>query len=412
MSEDLPVEAPIIESLGDRPGSFLREREKASEGLYGQEADFARHGLAAFPKPDQDDVFEGDDGVRDAAEEFASARPEAPEPTKINFRDSDGNYTSNGENLAFRDSDEAAEALKAYRQSEEAVDDFGSNVEFLESLDLDPTQHLQAEQPAVEQPVETAPETANNSDDPYVAALNKAQNDAQFREMLTQNVTAAHKATQREAAARSEYASKVEALGTIAAQALASKYPELVGVRDNADLQARMQAISHSNPQRAAFIEQTLAGDLQQTANVLQASAQAKAEASQREAQAFQSYRTEQGRIFDQKYGAVSEADGRAFQQYAADMGLSQSEMQALLSNPLANDHRFQKMMLDAAKYNALKSAPARAIQKPVPPVQRPGVGRGFAAVREDSDVRSLTQKLNSSGSIDDAMALLRAQRR
>jgi hypothetical protein len=229
--------------------------------------------------------------------------------------------------------------------------------------------------------------------------------------MLTQNVTAAHEATQREAAARSEYASKVEALGTIAAQALASKYPELVGVRDNADLQARMQAISHSNPGRAQFISQNIASDLQQTANVLQASAQAKQEAAQREQQAFESYRQEQGRIYDQKYGAASEADGRAFQQYAADMGLSQSEMQALLSNPLANDHRFQKMMLDAAKYNALKSAPARAIQKPVPPVQRPGVSAPIGMRQAASDITSARNRLNSSGSIDDAIAMLNAQR-
>jgi hypothetical protein len=74
------------------------------------------------------------------------------------------------------------------------------------------------------------------------------------------------------------------------------------------------------------------------------------------------------------------------------------------------HDHRFQNLILDAMKYRELQKAPAKAIQKPVPPVQRPGVARNANAAKVQS-VQSATQKLNASGSIEDAMELLRAQR-
>lgn len=73
-------------------------------------------------------------------------------------------------------------------------------------------------------------------------------------------------------------------------------------------------------------------------------------------------------------------------------------------------DHRVQSLILDGMKYQALQKAPPKAVQKPVPPVQRPGAAqpRGAANV---ASIQALNQRLSESGSIDDALALMRARR-
>ena len=66
---------------------------------------------------------------------------------------------------------------------------------------------------------------------------------------------------------------------------------------------------------------------------------------------------------------------------------------------------------MDAAAYNELKHAPARATPRPVPPVARPGVSRGAANVSGERNMRALNDSLNQSGSINDALRVLQARR-
>jgi hypothetical protein len=72
-------------------------------------------------------------------------------------------------------------------------------------------------------------------------------------------------------------------------------------------------------------------------------------------------------------------------------------------------DHRLQLLILDAVKYREAKTA--KPAPKPLPPVQRPGVAppRGAAVAQ---NVQNLSKKLDSSGSIKDAAALLTARRK
>jgi hypothetical protein len=408
IDQGVDSQPPIIDYGGphDRP-------RKADPDLVGQEAAFDRAGLTTFDRAGQDDAFGGDEEeqVGAAADELASSRPAESEPVEINFRDPEtGEYTADhievdGKDLAFRSSDEAAEALKAYRDNNDAIDDFREDADFLESLGIDPVPpnlaeslvQQQAEQAPVEQPIE---QPADPDSELFTRVL---ENDV-IRGELQRQLSVGEQV-------KAEYASKLGSLVTLVEQGLAEKYPELAGVRDATDYQARMQAIAHANPQRAQFIGNNIQSDLQRAQTVLQAGAQAKAEAAQRESQQFAAYRAEQGRLYDQKYGPVNESDGRAFRDYARGIGLSDSEVSALISNPLANDHRFQKMMLDAARYNALKDAPARAINKPVPPVQRPGVSAPMAVRQGTRDISSASAKLNQSGSLDDAVEMLNAIR-
>jgi hypothetical protein len=97
---------------------------------------------------------------------------------------------------------------------------------------------------------------------------------------------------------------------------------------------------------------------------------------------------------------------------YLKDKGFTDSELgsawngQASLS---LRDHRMQSLIRDAVKYREGEAAAKAklATPKPLPTVQRPGV----SAPRVDTGVASLTKKLESSGSIADAVALRAARR-
>jgi hypothetical protein len=72
-------------------------------------------------------------------------------------------------------------------------------------------------------------------------------------------------------------------------------------------------------------------------------------------------------------------------------------------------DHRVQRLIFDAVRYQDMQKAAAKAVAKPVPPVARPGTRPSGGGSSER--VQSLNAKLTNSGSLNDAAALLRARR-
>ena len=73
-------------------------------------------------------------------------------------------------------------------------------------------------------------------------------------------------------------------------------------------------------------------------------------------------------------------------------------------------DHRVQLLIRDATLWRDAQAKAKAAAAKPVPPVQRPGVSQPAGAAQE-AQVQALTTKLEKSGSLKDAAALLRAKR-
>jgi hypothetical protein len=75
------------------------------------------------------------------------------------------------------------------------------------------------------------------------------------------------------------------------------------------------------------------------------------------------------------------------------------------------HDHRLQQLINSHLRLAEILAAPKPLAAKPVPPVQRPGTPapRGTAA---SEALKSLTSKLNNSGSLKDAVALRLAQQR
>jgi hypothetical protein len=115
---------------------------------------------------------------------------------------------------------------------------------------------------------------------------------------------------------------------------------------------------------------------------------------------------------------------GAALQRRAAErlgeLGFTANELNDLASGKekiSVYDHRFQQLIKAAldltdlqTKVNSAKKAALVPAKTPVPPVQRPGVTQP-RGVAESQRAQALDSKLNNSGSMKDALALLTARR-
>ncbi len=95
-------------------------------------------------------------------------------------------------------------------------------------------------------------------------------------------------------------------------------------------------------------------------------------------------------------------------------IGFSQADLDGFKAGTKISpyDHRMQRIIVDAIKYRQIEQAKATIpakLAKTLPPVVRPGTSRpqGDASER----IQALDSKLNNSGSLDDAFALLMAKR-
>jgi hypothetical protein len=73
-------------------------------------------------------------------------------------------------------------------------------------------------------------------------------------------------------------------------------------------------------------------------------------------------------------------------------------------------DHRVQLLIRDATLWREAQAKAKAAATKPVPPVQRPGAATARAGT-DETRVQHLTQRLEQTGSLKDAAALVRARR-
>ena len=97
---------------------------------------------------------------------------------------------------------------------------------------------------------------------------------------------------------------------------------------------------------------------------------------------------------------------------YLKEIGFAENELSTAWNGQASlslRDHRVQSMIRDAVKYREGQAAARKAVAaKPLPPVQRPGVAAPRSA---DANLQSLSKKLETSGKIEDAMAVVMARR-
>jgi hypothetical protein len=105
-----------------------------------------------------------------------------------------------------------------------------------------------------------------------------------------------------------------------------------------------------------------------------------------------------------------------AFQQASdmlKDFGFAPEELGRLWNGQDSislRDHRMQLLLRDGVKYREAQQKAKAALERPVPHVQRPGPAPARDA-DADEKVRSLNDRLTTSGTLRDAAALLVAQR-
>jgi hypothetical protein len=95
------------------------------------------------------------------------------------------------------------------------------------------------------------------------------------------------------------------------------------------------------------------------------------------------------------------------------DLGFNDAELGRLWNGQAAislRDHRLQLLLRDGVKYRGAQAKAKAALERPVPHVQRPGSAPARDADADDK-VRSLNDRLTTSGTLRDAAALLVAQR-
>ncbi len=133
----------------------------------------------------------------------------------------------------------------------------------------------------------------------------------------------------------------------------------------------------------------------------------------------WQSFVTEQDALFaekapdladKEKASKAAEAAGRMLN----DLGFTDTELGKLYfqgDKISFRDHRMQLLIRDALRFREAQSKVKTAVQRPVPQVQRPGVQEP-RSLDADGRIKDLDSRLNQSGSLRDAAALLVAQRR
>jgi hypothetical protein len=160
--------------------------------------------------------------------------------------------------------------------------------------------------------------------------------------------------------------------------------------------------------------------DLQQkkVAEVTQHMLAAQHRQAQEKLTQFVEFAKRQDDLFKQKVPDMTDETKAAELQRQAlavlgDLGFDETELVPLWNGQKElslRDHRLQLLIRDATLWREAQAKAKAAATKPVPPVQRPGA----ATARQGTDearVQHLTQRLEQTGSLRDAAALVRARR-
>lgn len=233
--------------------------------------------------------------------------------------------------------------------------------------------------------------------------LEKALQHPQVRHALEQQLSAVE-------STRQTYLNGLAAATQIAQVSFLGQFPELAALAPE-HLPGALEQLSRQDPEKFARVRAMVATTEQLLAQQ-RAESGRQAELGRRN---FETY----ARSEDARFEALMKGEARETQAaVAAEImasakasGVEPAELTRLFnSEPLMRNAIFQRMMYDAGKYRLMMKAKDAAITKSLPPVQRPGLAR-TPGEREQSDMRTLSARLSSSGDIKDAVALYHARR-
>jgi hypothetical protein len=157
----------------------------------------------------------------------------------------------------------------------------------------------------------------------------------------------------------------------------------------------------------------------QQLSALQQQFAAAQVRSAQEKEQQWAAFAKRQDELFNEKVPDFADRSKAAKLQDAAiavlkDVGFTEQELGNLWTgraNMTLRDHRLQLLILDGVKYREAHQKAKQAVAKPVPPVQRPGVSQPRGAA-QDAAIQALSKRLETSGNLKDAAALIAARRK
>ena len=110
---------------------------------------------------------------------------------------------------------------------------------------------------------------------------------------------------------------------------------------------------------------------------------------------------------------SAAELRERAVKMLTDDLGLKNDQLTRWFADDtgyeILQNAGIQKLIADGLKYRDLLNAPKAVAAKPVPPVQKPG---NASRQSGDATIQALENRLNKTGSVDDAWALYEAKLR
>lgn len=132
----------------------------------------------------------------------------------------------------------------------------------------------------------------------------------------------------------------------------------------------------------------------------------------------FDAFKNEQTKLFLEKAPEFADPENgpklrQEVRAMMTDYGLADDELAAIWNQGAGvslHDHRFQLMVRDALKWRNAQKAKQTVAAKQVPPAQRAGVAPSKGE-RSATNIQAQEAQLKRTGSVKDAVALLRARR-
>ncbi|MBR1029846.1 MULTISPECIES: hypothetical protein [Bradyrhizobium] len=264
-----------------------------------------------------------------------------------------------------------------------------------------------AEHYGVELGADKAPAPEAAAEEPYVEPadgqlhpeVEKALKHPQVRQAIAEEFTKAEQVTKA-------YSDGLENARLHTLATLGEVVPHLLGL-EPAQFEQGMELLAQVDP--PAF--QKAMSILARTHTIVQAQQQAAQQQASIERQQIETWaKAEDARLKTMGIEITNQV-AEEVADYAKSLGLDRETLgKAMIDHPILRSAEVQAMMVTAAKSHAMKKAPAKAIPRPVPSVQRPGVAR-TAGDRDMSEIVALRQRATATGDAEDVFKLYTARK-
>ncbi|SHM40962.1 hypothetical protein [Bradyrhizobium lablabi] len=329
--------------------------------------------------------------VDEAAERYNSRTAEADVKTYTPL-DLPDNVALTVEQAAKLRADRDAKDAKANEEAEDAK--FRDEVDELRGNKAE-------EKEAVVKEADSAPVKEGDLD----PEIEKALSNPKIQAALSQHVAETE-------AVRQQYTAAVDGAAEIAIAAFCGQFPEFQHIPAE-NMGAAIQAMQQQDPARAAQV----AAHIQRTLGLFeQRSALHKQAEADKQARFHDYAKTEDAKFNALVKGEPAEtmkAVPKLIKEALEEYGVDPAEFGRLgMQSEFLRSAAAQRLLVDAAKYRAMKNAPkAAAIRPDIPKVVKPGVTRPNGA-RANEAISALGGKLSQSGSVEDAYKLYQAKRK